>query len=79
MWRDEQTGQKFSSLNDRTKRHLRLYSNVRKAITPFEIRRRELTRILKARTSIVRRLKSLTTRILGVVRRHDERALTSIG
>jgi hypothetical protein len=78
LWRDEETGQKYSSLDDRTKRRLRLYRDVRKAITPFEKERRELSRILKTRTSVVRRLKALTARILDVARRADVRPIPAL-
>jgi hypothetical protein len=73
VWRDEETGQKYSSLNDRTKRRLRLPRDLLKEITPFEKERREITSILKTRTSVVRRLKALTVRILDVARRADVR------
>jgi hypothetical protein len=64
LWRDLSTGMTYTRLDDRTKRRLRIYPEVRRAITRWEIQRRWATSAHKKRTGLIRRLKALTARLL---------------
>jgi hypothetical protein len=56
LWRDRSTRSTYASLDDRTKRKLKVPKHVSLLITPFELARRQLMRSVKNRASLVRRL-----------------------
>ena len=56
VWRDLVTRSTYASLDDRTKRKLKIPKHVSVLITPFELARRQLMRGVKDRASLVRKL-----------------------
>ncbi len=61
LWRDTGAGITLSRLDDLTKRRLRLPRQVREGITPWELERRRVVRILKKRTNLLRCLRQRLT------------------
>jgi hypothetical protein len=57
VWVSEETGQAFSHLDYRKRRRLGLPSRVSRFISPFELQRRKLDRLLKASTSLASRIR----------------------
>lgn len=70
VWRDRQTRATYASLDDRTKRKLRIPAYVSGVLTPFELNRRQLTRDLKERTTLLRRLRTKLRQVLEAAKRH---------
>lgn len=57
VWLDRRSGQTFCKLTDRMVRRMHLSSEVRRLISPFEIERRRVSRQLRSRSAIVRKIR----------------------